>query len=83
MSLIRGSTSKRPCPICTVGADELADITRTWPPRTAAFTQELVAQAHKLKATECENLLSEHGICNVEVSTFDHLCMAVLISNLW
>jgi hypothetical protein len=68
MSLIRGSTSKRPCPVCTVGAEELVDITRTWPPRSAVHTQELVAQARKLKATARETLLSEHGIRNVDVS---------------
>jgi len=79
MSLIRGSTSKRPCPVCTVGAEELVDITRTWPARTAAHTQELVTQARKLKASERESLLSEHGIRNVDVSqvlltTFAWLC---------
>jgi len=68
MSLIRGTTSKRPCPICTVGADELVDITRTWTARTAVDTQALLAQARTLTASARETLLSEHGIRNVEVS---------------
>jgi len=65
MSLIRGSMSKQPCPVCTVGVDELVDITKTWSPRTAACTQELVTWVHTLNIIEHENLLSKGGLCNI------------------
>jgi len=69
MALIRGTTSKRPCPICFVGADELSDITKTWPLRTAVNTQDILQQAHNIQSvTERERLLSEHGIRDVGVS---------------
>ena len=67
MSLTRGTSSKRPCPVCTVKEDELAEITKTWPPRIGAHAQDLVERARTLKAIEREKLLSEEGIRNVEV----------------
>jgi hypothetical protein len=69
MALIRGTTSKRPCPICFVGGDELSDITKTWTLRTAIHTQDVLRQAHTIQSiTEREKLLSEHGIRDVDVS---------------
>jgi len=69
MALIRGTTSKRPCPICFVGVDELSDITKTWMLRTAVNTQGILRQAHSIQGiTERKKLLSEHGICDVDVS---------------
>ncbi|KAH9007701.1 hypothetical protein EDB83DRAFT_2236259, partial [Lactarius deliciosus] len=64
MSLIRGLGRKRPCPICVVPNDKLADISRTWTLRTAACTQELLKEAQSLNNAESENLLSMHGIRN-------------------
>ncbi|KAH9021110.1 hypothetical protein EDB83DRAFT_2508328 [Lactarius deliciosus] len=66
MSLIRGLGGKRPCPICVVPNDKLADISRTWTLRTAARTQELLKEAQSLNNAESENLLSMHGIRNVD-----------------
>ncbi|KAH9083307.1 hypothetical protein EDB83DRAFT_2502427 [Lactarius deliciosus] len=66
MSLIRGLGGKRPCPICVVPNDKLADISRTWMLRTAARTQELLKEAQSLNNAESENLLSMHGIRNVD-----------------
>jgi len=76
MALIRGTTSKRLCPICFVSADELSDITKTWMLRTAVNTQEILQQAHGIQGiTECKKLLSEHGIRDVDVSDlFFQLC---------
>ncbi|KAI0284933.1 hypothetical protein BC826DRAFT_1189767 [Russula brevipes] len=69
MSLIRGSTSKRPCPVCLVKAEDLADITKTWPFRTADHTQDIIQQARALhSANEREKLLSENGIRNVDIA---------------
>ncbi|KAH9161889.1 hypothetical protein EDB89DRAFT_1913610, partial [Lactarius sanguifluus] len=64
MSLIRGTKSKSPCPICLVKKDELAD-TKTWSLRTAAHAQELVQQArgHK-RVKDREALLSAYGLRN-------------------
>ncbi|KAH9172732.1 hypothetical protein EDB89DRAFT_2114096 [Lactarius sanguifluus] len=66
MSLIRGTKSKSPCPICLVKKDELADVTKTWSLRTAAHAQELVQQArgHK-RVKDREALLSAYGLRNV------------------
>ena len=70
MALIHGTTSKRPCPICFVGAEELSDITRTWMLRTAVNTQEILRRAHGIQGvTEREKLLTEHGIRDVDVSS--------------
>ena len=69
MALICGTTSKRLCPICFVGADELSDITKTWTLRTAVHTQDVLQQAHAIQSvTEREKLLTEHGIRDVDVS---------------
>jgi hypothetical protein len=69
MSLIRGTKSKWPCPICLVKSDELVDITRTWPLRSADQNQNLVQRARNLqRATDREKLLSEFGIRDVDVS---------------
>ena len=69
MSLIRGTKAKSPCPICLVKNDELVDLTKTWPLRTAAHSQELVQQArgHK-RVKDREALLSAYGLRNVNVS---------------
>ncbi|KAH9066101.1 hypothetical protein EDB83DRAFT_2506347 [Lactarius deliciosus] len=66
MSLIRGTKAKSPCPICLVKNDELVDLTKTWPLRTAAHSQELVQQArgHK-RVKDREALLSAYGLRNV------------------
>jgi hypothetical protein len=69
MALIHGTTSKRPCPICFVSADELSDITKTWLLRTAVNTQDILQQAHNIQSvTERKKLLTEHGIRDVGVS---------------
>ena len=77
MALIRGSRSKRLCPICLVAADELADITKTSTLRMAADSQRLVQQARGVqRLSERDKMLSQHGIRDVDVS--DHsaiLCM--------
>jgi hypothetical protein len=55
--------------ICFVPADELAEITKTWRLRTAIHTQELLKDANKIqRSSEREELLSAHGIRNVDVS---------------
>ncbi|KAH9961701.1 hypothetical protein BGW80DRAFT_1181151, partial [Lactifluus volemus] len=69
MSLIRGTTSKFPCPVCLVKSDELSNITGTkiWPHRTATQSQELVHQARSLKtAAQRDTFLSEHGLRSVD-----------------
>jgi hypothetical protein len=77
MALTRGTNSKRPCPICLVSADELADITKASMLRTVIDTQRLVQQARGVqRLSERDKMLSQHGIRDVDVS--DHsaiLCM--------
>jgi hypothetical protein len=69
MALIRGTKSKRPCPICLVDANELVNITMTSPLRTALDTQRLLQDARGVqRVLEREKLLSEHGIRDVDVS---------------
>ncbi|KAH9029162.1 hypothetical protein EDB85DRAFT_2147471 [Lactarius pseudohatsudake] len=66
MSLTRGTKANSPCPICLVKKDELVDLTKTWPLRTAAHAQELVQQArgHR-RVKDREALLSAYGLRNV------------------
>ncbi|KAH9170356.1 hypothetical protein EDB89DRAFT_1853558, partial [Lactarius sanguifluus] len=81
MSLIRGLGGKRPCPICVVPNDKLADISMTWPLRTAAHTQELLKEVQSLNNAESENLLSTRDnvfweVCNSDphrALSFDRL----------
>jgi hypothetical protein len=77
MALTRGTRSKRPCPICLVGADELANITKTSTLRTILDTQRLVQQARGIqRISERDKVLSEHGIRDVDVSGHSAiLCM--------
>ncbi|KAH8984062.1 hypothetical protein EDB86DRAFT_3066194 [Lactarius hatsudake] len=66
MSLIRGTKSKSPCPICLVKKGELVDLTKTWPPRTTAYAQELIQQAQGFRCVkDREALLSKHGLRDV------------------
>ncbi|KAI9442882.1 hypothetical protein BJY52DRAFT_1128463, partial [Lactarius psammicola] len=59
MSLIRGVKSKSPCPICFAKNDELTNLTKTWPIRTATHTQEIIWQAQGLaRVRDREALLS-------------------------
>jgi hypothetical protein len=81
MALIRGTTSKRPCPICFVGAEELSDITGTWTLRTAAHTQEILQQVRGIQGVKGrEKLLVEHGIRDVDVSSLFFSCVHALIA---
>ncbi|KAH9039002.1 hypothetical protein EDB85DRAFT_1860186 [Lactarius pseudohatsudake] len=67
MSLTRGAMSNFPCPICLVKHDKLTDLTKNWPRRTAAHTQEIVQQAQSFtRARDCEALLSKFGLRNVQ-----------------
>jgi len=81
MALIRGTTSKRPCPICLVNADDLTKITNTWMLRTAEHTRSLIQQARSIQSpVEREKLLSVNGIRNVDVSVPEfnlHACRNV------
>ncbi len=80
MSLIRGSGGKFPCPICFVPEDNLADVSNTWPLRTAAHTKKLLKKARSLSKGECESLLSKHGIRNIDVSFLDYFNHAYLLT---
>jgi hypothetical protein len=77
MALIRGSTGKRPCPICFVNPDDLTKITNTWTLRTADHTQSLIQQARSIqRPIEREKLLSNNGIRDVDVSDpGSHMCL--------
>jgi hypothetical protein len=77
MALIRGAKSKRPCPICLVDADELADVTKTSTLRTVADTQRLVQQARVIqRMSERDKALSEYGLRDIDVSGHSTmLCM--------
>lgn len=71
MSLTRGSTSTYPCPVCLAKNTELTDLTKTWPLRMAAHTQQLIQQARELtRVQDREALLSKYGLRDVEVGVF-------------
>ncbi|KAH9013071.1 hypothetical protein EDB85DRAFT_2158478 [Lactarius pseudohatsudake] len=65
MSLIRGYRGKMPCPICLVPNDKLADISTTWPLRTAAGMEEIVVHGRTLNKNIREKLLSRHGLRDI------------------
>jgi hypothetical protein len=72
MALIRGTKSKRPCPICLIDGNELADITKRSVLRTALDTQQLLQEARQMRrVSDREKLLSEHGIRDVDVSDLE------------
>ncbi|KAH9001527.1 hypothetical protein EDB92DRAFT_1788816 [Lactarius akahatsu] len=66
MSLTCGAMSNFPCPICLVKHDKLTDLTKNWPRRTAAHTQEIVQQAQSLTRAQGEALLSKFGLRDVQ-----------------
>ena len=69
MALLRGTRSKRPCPICLVSADELADITKVSTLRMVANSQRVVQQARVIqRKSERNDALSEYGLRDVDVS---------------
>ena len=69
MALIRGTNSKRPCPICLVKAEELVDIRSTSMLRTAFGMQQLVEKARRIsRASKRDKLLSKFGVREVDVS---------------
>ncbi|KAH9017439.1 hypothetical protein EDB84DRAFT_1628850 [Lactarius hengduanensis] len=65
MSLIRGYRGKMPCPICLVPNDKLADISTTWPLRTAAGMEEIVVHGRTLNKNIREKLLSRYGLRDI------------------
>ena len=82
MSLIRGTKSKSPCPICLAKNDELVDLTKTWPLRTTAYAQEVIQQARGFRRVkDREALLSKHGLRNVDVSTTPVSCFIPSINS--
>ena len=71
MSLNRGTGGHRPCSICVAPKEELSDILKTWPLRDAVETQNLLMNARSLGNTQRENLLSQHGLRDIDVSSLD------------
>ncbi len=72
MSLIRGYLGKLPCPICCVPNKELADVSKTWPLRTAVQTQQILSVGKTLIRSNRESHLSKYGIRDVDVSLIDY-----------
>jgi hypothetical protein len=72
MALTRGFGGKLPCPICFVPKDKLADISMTWPLRTAANTQEIIKVARSLNGADRESSLSKYGLRDINVSLIDY-----------
>lgn len=71
MSLIRGLGGHLPCPICHVPKEQLSDISGRWPLRDAVQTQNLLRDARALENPQRENILSLHGLHDIDVSFLD------------
>lgn len=71
MSLIRGLGGHAPCPICLVPKEQLSDFSGTWPLRDAVQTQNLLRDARALDNPQRENLLSLHGLRDIDVGSLD------------
>jgi hypothetical protein len=69
IALIRGTNSKFPCPICLVPNDQLTNLTDKFALRTTELMKKVYDEAQLLNLTEREQLLKEHGLRNVEVTT--------------
>ncbi|KAH9009890.1 hypothetical protein EDB84DRAFT_1446058 [Lactarius hengduanensis] len=67
MSLIWGVHGKMPCPICFVPDDQLADVSKTWPPRTTERMQQLIEEGKTLnRSVDHEHHFSKYGIRDVD-----------------
>ncbi|KAH8985616.1 hypothetical protein EDB86DRAFT_3049177 [Lactarius hatsudake] len=67
MSLIRGIHGKMPCPICFVPDDQLADVSKSWPPRTTERMQQLIEEGKILdRSVDREHHFSKYGIRDVD-----------------
>jgi hypothetical protein len=72
MSLNRGSGGHFPCSICLAPKEQFSDVTKTWPLRDAVQTQNILKDARAFeRAQDCNNLLSLHGLRDIDVSSVD------------
>jgi hypothetical protein len=69
MALTRGNQGKRPCPICYIPLEELADMHASFTLRTVEETKEIIYDARKLNVTDRNAVLSEKGLRDVDVSS--------------
>lgn len=67
-ALTRGASSKFPCPICLVPADQLLNLFQDYAIRTALSAEALVKHARTLSKDAGEELLKLYGLRNIEVS---------------
>ncbi|THH16568.1 hypothetical protein EUX98_g9282 [Antrodiella citrinella] len=67
MALIRGVKSLYPCPICLVPHNELANLRKSYPLRTAKQSQQVVEAARQMDTkAEGEELLVQYSLRDVE-----------------
>jgi hypothetical protein len=68
MSLIRGVKGLCPCPICLVPKEKQADLSVSYPLRTAKDTMKILREADSCQyAYQREDILKSHGLRNVKV----------------
>lgn len=70
MALIRGLQSKFPCPICLIPKDQLSKL-QVYPAQYPTQSQAIVSSARDASnVEECERILKEYSLHNVDVSYF-------------
>lgn len=79
MCLIRGTNSKFPCPICLAPLEELSELSKTFPTRTADQAKDALAHYRRNNA-EGEVILKSLGLRPVEVNSHLILATQVVIS---
>lgn len=68
MCLLRGTRSKCPCPVCLAPLEELADLSKTFPARTADQAKDALA-CYQQNKSEGEAILKSLGLRPVEVNS--------------
>jgi hypothetical protein len=67
MSLIHGRTGKCPCPVCLVPLEELHDLSKAFPLRSAQQGKDAL-QIYKTNKSDGEMTLKALGLRPIEVS---------------
>lgn len=71
MSLNQGNGGRLPCSICLAPKEQFSDVSMTWSLRDAVQTRNILQDARALGKPQCESLLSQHGLRDIDVSSLD------------
>ncbi|TFK46324.1 hypothetical protein OE88DRAFT_1715060 [Heliocybe sulcata] len=72
MALIRGAKALHPCPICLIPAEEILDLSRTWPLRTTSTMMQEYEKAQTMNKTDADQHLKQFGLRAID-NVFWHI----------